>query len=358
MFWIFIAIVWVIAVGVGSCSSFTATRTPTGSTSSASLSSAGPADDRRSSGVFLLATVFFSFAQVNTGHVGVVRTFGRISGQINPGISLIAPWQSYDSVNVQVQKQTFPDLTAFSAETQNVLITTTINYSVAPKDARDLIARVGTDWFDRLVPNNLNQAFKDEAVKFTAVNIAPNREPIRTAVLKALRRASRRTRSASTTSTSTTSSSRSSSRPRSRPSRRPPRPPCAPRRRCSRRSSRPRAASPRPRARPTPTSRSPRVRPRPTASSTPRSPQRAAVHRDPEAQPEAPDRRPAGRHERADRPDEAALGRPERQLIPPHTWVWTRQAGSGPRWRDPSREPDPARYARARRSCSKIRSSS
>ena len=57
--------------------------------------------------VFLLATVFFSFAQVNTGHVGVVRTFGRISGQINPGISLIAPWQSYDSVNVQVQKQTF-----------------------------------------------------------------------------------------------------------------------------------------------------------------------------------------------------------------------------------------------------------
>ena len=131
--------------------------------------------------------MFFSFAQVNTGHVGVVRTFGRISGQINPGISLIAPWETYDSVNVQVQKQTFENLSAFSAETQNVAITTTINYSVAPTDARDLIARVGTDWFDRLVPNNLNQAFKDEVVKFTAVNIAPNREPIRTAVIRALR---------------------------------------------------------------------------------------------------------------------------------------------------------------------------
>ena len=139
------------------------------------------------SGVFLLATVFFSFAQVNTGHVGVVRTFGRISGQINPGISLIAPWQSYDSVNVQVQKQTFNDLAAFSSETQSVKITTTVNYSVQPEDARSLIARVGTDWFDRLVPNNLNQAFKDEAVKFTAVDIAPNREVIRSAVLKALR---------------------------------------------------------------------------------------------------------------------------------------------------------------------------
>jgi regulator of protease activity HflC (stomatin/prohibitin superfamily) len=188
MFWIFIAIVWVIAVGAGLWMIFHSYPDP------------DRIDVKRysyrpqwllvvggASLVFVLATVFFSFAQVNTGHVGVVRTFGRISGQISPGISLIAPWETYDSVNVQVQKQTFENLTAFSAETQNVNITTTINYSVAPKDARDLIARVGTDWFDRLVPNNLNQAFKDEAVKFKAVDIAPNRETIRTAVLAALR---------------------------------------------------------------------------------------------------------------------------------------------------------------------------
>ncbi len=188
MFWIFIAIVWVIAVGVGLFLVFHSYPDPDRiDVKRYAYRPQGLLTIGVSSGVFLLATVFFSFAQINTGHVGVVRTFGRISGQVNPGISLIAPWQSYDSVNVQVQKQTFPDLTAFSAETQNVLITTTINYSVSPGDARDLIARVGTDWFDRLVPNNLNQAFKDEAVKFTAVNIAPNRETIRTAVLKALR---------------------------------------------------------------------------------------------------------------------------------------------------------------------------
>jgi regulator of protease activity HflC (stomatin/prohibitin superfamily) len=188
MVWIFIAIVWVIVTGVGLFGVFhgeadpdrvDAVRRP--------FRAQGLAAVGIASAVFLLATVFFSFAQVDTGHVGVVRTFGRISGQINPGISLIAPWQSYDSVNVQVQKQTFEHLTAFSAETQNVDITTTINYSVASNDARDLIARVGTDWFDRLVPNNLNQAFKDEVVKFTAVDIAPNRETIRSAVLKALR---------------------------------------------------------------------------------------------------------------------------------------------------------------------------
>ena len=188
MFWIFISIVWLIALGVGLWLTFHSYPDPDRiNVKRYAYRPQGLLTIGIASGVWILATVFFSFAQVNTGHVGVVRTFGRISGQIAPGISLIAPWETYDSVNVQVQKQTFDSLSAFSAETQNVAITTTINYSVAPADARDLIARVGTDWFDRLVPNNLNQAFKDEVVKFPAVQIAPNREPIRRDVLAALR---------------------------------------------------------------------------------------------------------------------------------------------------------------------------
>ena len=188
MFWILIAIVWLLIAGVGLFLVFHSYPDPDRiDVKRYAYRPQGLVAIGTATGCFLLATVFFSFAQVDTGHVGVVRTFGRISGQINPGVSLIAPWQSYDSVNVQVQKQTFADLAAFSSETQSVKITTTINYSVQPEDARSLIARVGTDWFDRLVPNNLNQAFKDEAVKFAAVEIAPNREVIRSAVLKALR---------------------------------------------------------------------------------------------------------------------------------------------------------------------------
>src|SRR3954454_25303378 len=169
MFWIFVAIVWVIAMGAGLFLVFHSYPDPDRiDVKRYAYRPQGLLAIGISSGVFLLATVFFSFAQVNTGHVGVVRTFGRISGQINPGISLIAPWQTYDSVNVQVQKQTFPDLTAFSAETQHVLITTSSNYSVAPTDARGLIARVGTDLFDRLVPNNLNHEIKTEGVDCAA----------------------------------------------------------------------------------------------------------------------------------------------------------------------------------------------
>ena len=110
MFWIFIAIVWVIAMGVGLWLVFHSYPDPDRiDVKRYAYRPQGLLTIGVSSGVFVLATVFFSFAQVNTGHVGVVRTFGRISGQINPGISLIAPWQTYDSVNVQVQKQTFDE---------------------------------------------------------------------------------------------------------------------------------------------------------------------------------------------------------------------------------------------------------
>ncbi len=277
--------------------------------------------------------MFFSFAQVNTGHVGVVRTFGRISGQINPGISLIAPWQSYDSVNVQVQKQTFPDLTAFSAETQNVLITTTINYSVAPDDARDLIARVGTDWFDRLVPNNLNQAFKDEAVKFTAVNIAPNREPIRTAVLKALRQRlspySIRVNDLNIDNIEFSKQFEAAIEAKQEATQ------AALKAEAQVQQAKFEAQSVIAKAQGEADAnveggRGPgRGEPQAQRLALREGP---AVHRDSEAQPEAADRRPAGRHQCADRPVEALLGRHE-QVEPAPPGVRPRQAGSDPRWR-------------------------
>lgn len=180
MFWFVMLALWIIVAGGGLIAMKSATT-----------------DDGKATGfvialigtfIFLAITGWQSFARVETGHVGIVRTFGRITGQIDPGITFIAPWKSYDSVNVQVQKKTFDDLAAFSSETQNVTIKTTINYSISKNAVQSLISNVGTDWFDRLVPNNLNQSFKDETVKFKAVDIAPNREAIRSAVISDMRK--------------------------------------------------------------------------------------------------------------------------------------------------------------------------
>lgn len=180
MFWLFLAVVWLLLAG-GSIVSLFAAETQDGK-------DIGWAVLVLSTVVFAIATGFFSMARVNTGHVGIVRQFGRIEGQVNPGVSFIAPWKTMDSINIQVQKKTFDDLAAFSQETQSVKITTTINYSISKSAVQKLVSNVGTDWFDRLVPNNLNQSFKDETVKFAAVDIAPNRETIRSAVIADMRK--------------------------------------------------------------------------------------------------------------------------------------------------------------------------
>lgn len=141
--------------------------------------------------VFILAFVIITpvrmFHSVHAGHVGVVYQFGGIVGQTDSGFVTIAPWQNLHEANVQVQRQSFEKLDSFSQETQNVFIKATLNYQVSPTSIQTLYRTVGPDYFDKLVPNRVNQFFKDETVKYKAVAIAPNRDVIREHVRKRLK---------------------------------------------------------------------------------------------------------------------------------------------------------------------------
>lgn len=134
-----------------------------------------------------LSALLFSYNKVPAGHVGVVYNFGAIQSKTGAGAQFIPPWQSLKVANIQTQKYQF-DLNAFSSETQDVFITATLNYAVAPADILPLYRNVGPDYFNKLVPQRVNQAFKDETVKFKATEIAPNRETIRLDVLARLKK--------------------------------------------------------------------------------------------------------------------------------------------------------------------------
>lgn len=129
--------------------------------------------------LFALFTLVRSFHAVPAGNVGVVYQFGNIVGQTEAGLVTILPWRSLKEANVQVQRHSFDELDSFSEETQDVFIKATLNYEVDPKDIQTLYRTVGPNYFDKLVPNRVNQLFKDETVKYKAVEIAPNRERIR-----------------------------------------------------------------------------------------------------------------------------------------------------------------------------------
>ncbi len=149
-----------------------------------------------------LHTLIASVYQVPAGHAGVVREFGAIVSQTDDGFQFIPPWRNLESADTRVQTWAFTDdpdnipagaklagegLGSFTEETQDVFINATLNIEVSPSDIQELYRNVGADYFDKLVPTRVRQLFKNETVKFKAVDIAPNREEIRTAVEKNLR---------------------------------------------------------------------------------------------------------------------------------------------------------------------------
>lgn len=129
-----------------------------------------------------LQTAASSIKQVEAGHVGVVYQFGSIVGQKDEGLQFIAPWQTMRIASVQVQRAHFENIEAFTLETQDVFIDATVNYSVSEKAVQNLYRTVGARWFDRLVEARVQNFFKEETVRYAAVDVAPNREPIRKAV--------------------------------------------------------------------------------------------------------------------------------------------------------------------------------
>ena len=65
----------------------------------------------------ILITLFASYQQIEAGHVGVVRTFGEITGSIGEGPNFIAPWQTVQVENVQTRKAEFRNPTPTSRTT-------------------------------------------------------------------------------------------------------------------------------------------------------------------------------------------------------------------------------------------------
>jgi regulator of protease activity HflC (stomatin/prohibitin superfamily) len=135
---------------------------------------------------WLALTAASSIKIVDAGHVGVIKTFGAIDGQVGDGPTAIAPWSDLIDVSTKATRKEFDHLAAFSKETQDVFVDATLNLAVAPDDVQCLYRTVGSDWYDKLIPPRVLQTLKDETVKYSTVDVAPHREDIRTAVKKRL----------------------------------------------------------------------------------------------------------------------------------------------------------------------------
>lgn len=137
----------------------------------------------------LVWTAFAIFKSVDTGHVGLVYQFGNIVDHTDSGLVQIAPWQKLTQGNIQIQRITYDlgkENSAFSAETQDVFATATLNFQVEPKDIVTLYRTVGPNFANVLIEQRVFKTVKQEIVKFNAVDVAPNRQKIQDAIRDSL----------------------------------------------------------------------------------------------------------------------------------------------------------------------------
>jgi prohibitin 2 len=197
MVWILITLVLAIATGVGFYVTHKLASAPPSGYSTQLASWIPWTILTGGIGIILAFTMYSSIVIVDTGFIGITRTFGQVDGTLYSGANFILPWQDVVLMDTRVKVIIFNSadkgnqfsntIDAFSQETQDVHIVATVNYQVAPKDAPNLFKTVGPNFYNVLIPPRVYQAFKDVAVQYPAIQIAPNREAIRRAVIDRLR---------------------------------------------------------------------------------------------------------------------------------------------------------------------------
>ena len=138
--------------------------------------------------VFVLVSLFFTWSSVDAGYVGLVKQFGAYQKEVkDAGAVFHYPWQSIESARVRNASHEVlmnnpnggPDGGAASAESQEVFVVATFNYSLEKSCVRDLYTNYGASYYDTIIEPRIKQIFKAETVKFNAIQILPNREKIR-----------------------------------------------------------------------------------------------------------------------------------------------------------------------------------
>ena len=115
-----------------------------------------------------LIVLFNCTTRVETGHVGVLTLFSRVTGEILPeGLHLINPLKAVNQLSVQTQtlKET---ATVPSNEGLILSLDTTLQYRLDATKAADVFQKIGRDYVDKVVEPNLRSAVREVTASHTA----------------------------------------------------------------------------------------------------------------------------------------------------------------------------------------------
>ncbi len=118
---------------------------------------------------FLVALLLFSsVAKVESGNVGVLTLFGRVTGEVLPeGVHLVYPFKSNNEMSIRTQ-EIKESASVPSSEGLVMNLDTSLIYHLNPDKAADVYQKIGPRYMDVLVEPNLRAAIRESTASHTA----------------------------------------------------------------------------------------------------------------------------------------------------------------------------------------------
>jgi prohibitin 2 len=139
------------------------------------------------SGLLLLGVIvvlLFFTATVETGNVGVITNFGKVTGAVlDSGWHLVGPIDHVNEISIRTITSQI-DADCFSSDLQEVKITLAVQTCITKENASDIYKNYGPDYMSQATPKILD-ALKAETAKYEAAEIIANRDKIRSETFKA-----------------------------------------------------------------------------------------------------------------------------------------------------------------------------
>lgn len=124
---------------------------------------------------------FAGFYTVEEGHVGIVKRFGKATGQVNPGLHLKVPYMdSVEELEVRTRKNV-EDMASSTSEQMIVRTKVSVNWTIEKAAALELYKQYGSleQFESRILDPRFRSATKDAIPKFTAEELIQNRSAAR-----------------------------------------------------------------------------------------------------------------------------------------------------------------------------------
>jgi len=119
-------------------------------------------------GFVLVILLFSSVTRVNTGHVGVLTLFGKVTGEtLGEGIHFINPMKTNNEMSIQTQ--TIKESASVpSSEGLMMALDTSLIYHLNPDRAAEVFQKIGADYEDKVVEPTLRSAIRESTASHTA----------------------------------------------------------------------------------------------------------------------------------------------------------------------------------------------